>query len=96
MGVRVVASTNPYRQNTQHTYAAAGTRYSTFVVGDQSYGGVNLATMSAYSPKMVIAQGPDKTDPLAQFTTVGFKFYYGGAIINANHAVNIYSVTNYS
>jgi hypothetical protein len=57
---------------------------------------VNLATMSAYSPKMVIAQGPDKTDPLAQFTTVGFKFYYGSAIINANHAVNIVSVTNYS
>jgi hypothetical protein len=45
---------------------------------------------------MVIAQGPDKTDPLAQFTTVGFKFYYGSAIINANHAVNIVSVTNYS
>ena len=96
MGVRVVASTNPFRQTTQHVYAAAGTRYSTFVVGDQSYGGVNLATMSAYSPKMVIAQGPDKTDPLAQFTTVGFKFYYGSAIINANHAVNIVSVTNYS
>lgn len=96
MGVRVVATTNPYRQNTQHTYAAAGTRYSTFVVGDQSYGGVNLATMSAYSPKMIISQGADKSDPLAQLTTVGFKFYYGGAIINANHAVNIYSVTNYS
>ena len=96
MGVRVVATTNPYRQNTQHTYAAAGTRYSTFVVGDQSYGGVNLATMSAYSPKMIISQGPDKSDPLAQLTTIGFKFYYGGAIINANHAVNIYSVTNYS
>ena len=96
MGVRVVATTDPYRQNTQHTYAAAGTRYSTFVVGDQSYGGVNLATMSAYSPKMIISQGPDKSDPLAQLTTIGFKFYYGGAIINANHAVNIYSVTNYS
>ena len=99
MGVRVVASTNPYRTahgTGQHTYAAAGNRYSTFVVGDQSYGGVNLATMSAYSPKMIISQGADKYDPLAQFTTVGFKFYYGGAIINANHAVNIYSVTNYS
>jgi N4-gp56 family major capsid protein len=96
MGVRVVASTNPFRQNTQHVYNAAGTKYSTFVVGDQSYGGVNLATMSAYSPKMVISQGADKYDPLAQFTTVGFKFYYGSAIINANHAVNICSVTNYS
>jgi len=96
MGVRVIATTNPYRQTVQHTYAAAGTRYSTFVVGDQAYGGVNLATMSAYSPKMIISQGADKYDPLAQFTTVGFKFYYGGAIINANHAVNICSTTNYS
>ena len=99
MGVRVVASTNPYRTAAgtgQHVYAAAGPRYSTFVVGDQSYGGVNLATMSAYSPKMIISQGADKYDPLAQFTTVGFKFYYGGAIINANHAVNICSTTNYS
>ena len=37
MGVRVVASTNPYRTahgTGQHTYAAAGNRYSTFVVGD--------------------------------------------------------------
>ena len=96
MGVRVVTTTNPYRQTTRHTYAGAGAVYSSFVVGDQAYGGVNLATMSAYSPKMIIAQGPDKTDPLAQLTTVGFKFYYGGAVINANHAVNIYSTTNYS
>jgi hypothetical protein len=45
---------------------------------------------------MIISQGADKTDPLNQFTTVGFKFYYGAAIINSAHAVNIYSVTNYS
>ena len=96
MGVRVVTTTNPYRQNTQHTYNAAGTKYSTFVVGDQAYGGVDLSTMSAYAPKMMISQGPDKSDPLAQLTTVGFKFYYGSAVLNANHAVNIYSVTNYS
>ena len=96
MGVRVVSTTNPFRQTTQHSYTAAGANYSTFVVGDQSYGGVDLTTMSAYSPKMIISQGADKYDPLAQFTTVGFKFYYGAAIINSAHAVNIYSVTNYS
>ncbi len=96
MGVRVVSTTNPFRQTTQHVYAASGAKYSTFVVGDQSYGGVDLTTMSAYSPKMIISQGADKYDPLAQFTTVGFKFYYGAAIINAAHAVNICSVTNYS
>ena len=96
MGVRVVSTTNPFRQTTQHVYTAAGANYSTFVVGDQSYGGVDLTTMSAYSPKMIISQGADKTDPLNQYTTVGFKFYYGAAIINSAHAVNIYSVTNYS
>jgi N4-gp56 family major capsid protein len=96
MGVRVVSTTNPFRQTTQHVYTAAGAKYSTFVVGDQSYGGVDLTTMSAYSPKMIISQGADKTDPLNQYTTVGFKFYYGAAIINSAHAVNIYSVTNYS
>jgi N4-gp56 family major capsid protein len=96
MGVRVVATTNPFRSNTQYTSNDAGSKYSTFVVGDQSYGGVNLASMSAYSPKMIIAQGPDKTDPLAQLTTVGFKFYYGCEVLNAKHLVEIYSTTNYS
>ena len=94
--VRVISTTNPYRSNTQYTYNAAGAKYSTFVVGDQSYGGVNLASMSAYSPKMIIAQGPDKNDPLAQLTTVGFKFYYGCEVLNAKHLVEIYSTTNYS
>lgn len=96
MGVRVVSTTNPFRSNTQYTNNEAGTKFSTFVVGDQAYGGVNLASMSAYSPKMIIAQGPDKTDPLAQLTTVGFKFYYGCEVLNAKHLVEIYSTTNYS
>ncbi len=99
MGVRVVTTTNPFisKQATgQYTYDATGLKYSTFVVGDQAYGGVNLASMSAYSPKMIISQGPDKSDPLAQLTTVGFKFYYGCEVLNAKHLVEIYSTTNYS
>jgi len=96
MGVRVVTTTNPFRSNAQYTYNAAGTKFSTFVVGDQAYGGVNLSTMSAYSPKMIISQGADKSDPLAQLTTVGFKFYYGCEVLQASHLVEIYSVTNYS
>ena len=96
MGVRVVTTTNPFRSNTQYTNNEAGTKFSTFVVGDQAYGGVNLSSMSAYSPKMIIAQGPDKTDPLAQLTTVGFKFYYGCEVLKGQHLVEIYSTTNYS
>lgn len=102
MGVRIVTTTNPFRTaggsgtNAQHTYSGSGTVYSTFVVGDQAYGGVDLATMSAYSPKMMISQGPDKSDPLAQLTTVGFKFYYGCEVLQPSHLVEIYSKTNYS
>jgi N4-gp56 family major capsid protein len=99
MGVRVVTTTNPFisKQATgQYTYDATGLKYSTFVVGDQAYGGVNLSTMSAYSPKMIISQGADKSDPLAQLTTVGFKFYYGCEVLQASHLVEIYSTTNYS
>ncbi len=98
-GTRVVTTTNPFisKQATgQYTYDATGAKYSTFVVGDQAYGGVNLATMSAYAPKMMISQGPDKSDPLAQLTTVGFKFYYGCEVLQASHLVEIYSTTNYT
>mgnify|MGYP003110660691 FL=1 len=98
-GTRVVTTTNPFRSNaagTQYAYVADGGAYSTFVVGDQAYGGVNLATMSAYAPKMMISQGPDKSDPLAQLTTVGFKFYYGCEVLQASHLVEIYSTTNYT
>tara|TARA_Y100001972_G_C7635929_1_gene319264 strand:- start:463 stop:1461 length:999 start_codon:yes stop_codon:yes gene_type:complete len=99
MGVRIVTTTNPFRSNaagTQYQYIADGGAYSTFVVGDQAYGGVNLSTMSAYAPKMIISQGPDKSDPLAQLTTVGFKFYYGCEVLQASHLVEIYSTTNYT
>jgi N4-gp56 family major capsid protein len=98
-GTRVVTTTNPFRSDaagTQYAYIPAGGAYSTFVVGDQAYGGVNLATMSAYAPKMMISQGPDKSDPLAQLTTVGFKFYYGCEVLQASHLVEIYSTTNYT
>ena len=98
-GTRVVTTTNPFisKQATgQYTYDATGAKCSTFVVGDQAYGGVNLATMSAYAPKMMISQGPDKSDPLAQLTTVGFKFYYGCEVLQASHLVEIYSTTNYT
>ena len=46
MGTRIVTTTNPFRSTSQYTYAAAGAKYSTFVVGDQAYGGVNLPTRS--------------------------------------------------
>ena len=100
-GIRCIETTNAYQ--TEHgnatkrvTYDATGGVYSTFVFGDQAFGTVDLASQSPYSPKMQIAQGPDKTDPLAQLTTVGFKTYYGQAILQPKFLAQVYSGTNYS
>ena len=100
-GIRCIETTNAYQ--TQHgnatarvTYNGSGGVYSTFVFGDQAFGTVDLASQSPYAPKMQIAQGPDKTDPLAQLTTVGFKTYYGQAILQPKFLAQVYSGTNYS
>ena len=100
-GIRCIESTNSFRTvfgggANQWTANAAGTVYSTMVFGDQAYGVVDLASQSPYGPKMQIAQGPDKTDPLAQLTTIGFKTYYGQAILQAKFLAQVYSGTNYS
>ena len=99
-GIRCIESTNSYR--TAHTaanartYSAAGAIYSTFVFGDQAFGTVDLASQSPYAPKMQIAQGPDSGDPLAQLTTIGFKTYYGQAILQPKFLAQVFSGTNYS
>ena len=100
-GIRCIESTNSYRTaagnaTARVTYASGGNTYSTFVFGDQAYGVVDLASQSPYGPKMQIAQGPDKTDPLGQLTTIGFKTYYGQAILQPKFLAQVYSGTNYS
>jgi N4-gp56 family major capsid protein len=99
-GIRCIESTNSYRTahtaGNARTYSAGGAIYSTFVFGDQAYGTVDLSSQSPYAPKMQIAQGPDKTDPLAQLTTIGFKTYYGQAILQPKFLAQVFSGTNYS
>jgi N4-gp56 family major capsid protein len=100
-GIRCIESTNSYRTaagnaTARVTYSGSGNTYSTFVFGDQAYGVVDLASQSPYGPKMQIAQGPDKTDPLGQLTTIGFKTYYGQAILQPKFLAQVYSGTNYS
>ena len=100
-GIRCIESTNSFRSvfgggANQWTANAAGTVYSTMVFGDQAYGVVDLASQSPYAPKMQIAQGPDKTDPLAQLTTIGFKTYYGQKILQPKFLAQVYSGTNFS
>lgn len=101
-GIRCIETTNSYQ--TAHgaaaanrvTYSSSGNVFSTMVFGDQAFGVVDIASQSPYAPKMHIAQGADKNDPLAQLTTVGFKTYYGQKILQPKFLAQIYSGTNYS
>lgn len=50
----------------------------TFIFGQQAYGFTSLDGMV----KMIIAQGPDKSDPFDQFTSVSYKVYGVAVCLN--------------
>jgi N4-gp56 family major capsid protein len=85
-GVRVVEATNAYKEaaGAKGTHTASGTVFSTIITGANSYGVPSLAGDSPMSPKIVIADTPDKSDPLNQLTTIGFKLFYCAKALNTN------------
>lgn len=72
-GIRFVTSTEaPRYAVTAHSVNMV------FVFGQQAYG---LTTLNG-QVEMLIARGPDKTDPFNQFTDVAYKIYGTGACLN--------------
>ncbi len=72
-GIRFVTSTEAPR------YAVAAHSVNmVFVFGQQAYG---LTTLNG-QVEMLIARGPDKTDPFNQYTDVAYKVYGAGACLN--------------
>lgn len=72
-GIRFVTSTQaPRYAVTAHSVNMV------FVFGQQAYG---LTTLNG-QVEMLIARGPDKTDPFNQFTDVAYKIYGAGACLN--------------
>jgi len=72
-GIRFVTSTEAPR------YAVAAHSVNMlFVFGQQAFG---LTTLNG-QVEMLIARGPDKTDPFNQFTDVSYKVYGAGACLN--------------
>ena len=98
-GVRVVEATNPYREDesgAKGTHAAAGEIYSTIITGGDAYGVPALAGDSPMSPKIVVTDTPDKSDPLNQLTTIGFKLFYTSVALNSNWFVVFRSKSAYA
>lgn len=98
-GVRFVETTNPFVSTGSATvldryiYSTAGTNtlaagakvYATMFFGGDAYGVPMLTGDSPMSPKVIITDSADKSDPLNQTVTVGFKSYWATLRLNPNY-----------
>ena len=94
----MISSTNGFLSDgsTQHAYDASGTIHSTLVLGANAYGVTDIAAQSPYSPKVMIADGADKSDPLNQLTKISYKSYYASAVLQPKYYVEMYSKTAFA
>jgi len=76
------------------TRAAGANIRATLFIGEQSYGVPELASQSPFSPKVIISEGADKTDPLDQLKTIGFKTFWSTLRLNPNYYVVMRSKTD--
>lgn len=86
-GVRLVVHTNPHRETsggTEGTYAAAGTIFSVPVMGADAVGVADLANLggTAMKPRVIVLKDADKADRLGQYTSIGWKLYFGTEVLN--------------
>jgi len=98
-GVKVIEDTNPYIEGSaadKGTYNATGDVFSSFVMGGDAFGVPALAGESPKSPSVVITDKPDKSDPLNQTTTIGWKAYYTAKVLNQNWFIVLRSKSAYS
>lgn len=90
-GVRYIEHNNPMRETVYGTPLAAtvasttDTVYSALFLGRGAYGAPNLTNKTAgsspYKPQIIINDKPDKSDPLNQFCTAGWKAFYGSVLL---------------
>jgi N4-gp56 family major capsid protein len=91
-GVKFVETTNPYIEDDVYaTYddsdsGTAGLIYSTIFLGAGAYGCPKLAgSTSPLKPQVVISTGPEKSDPLDQFSLAGWKAYFTGIGLDSDN-----------
>jgi N4-gp56 family major capsid protein len=106
-GCRVVDWTNPFQEDeTEGTFAptfnpggtnTTGLIYSGIITGKGSYGTVNMAKMgsSMQKPMLIINNKPDKTDPLGQWTTAGWKAYTAATVLNPTFGLVLRAKTQF-
>ena len=105
---RIVEATNPFQEDeTEGTFAStfsgAGTNttgliYTGQILGKGAFGMAKMSALggSPMKPKVIINAKPDKTDPLNQFITAGWKSYAAAVVLNAAWGINLRAKSQYA
>jgi N4-gp56 family major capsid protein len=73
--------------------AATKDVHASLFLGEGAYGVPELASQSPFSPKMIITDSADKSDPLNMLITAGFKVFWTALRQNPNYYVVMRSKT---
>ncbi len=102
-GCRFVEHTNPHVEDaagTEGTFSLAGTAanrvYRSFILGQGAYGVPAIEGDSPYNPRVIIVDRADKSDPLNQFMTAGWKAYWAASALNCPNALSLSSRTEFA
>lgn len=100
--IRIVVALNQFREDVagaEGTYAANGAIHTCMVLGDEAFGVVDLSdkelSNNPNAPKVFINDKPDKTDPLNQYTVIGWKAMYGVEVLNAEFGIALRCKTEF-
>jgi N4-gp56 family major capsid protein len=106
--IRIVEATNPFQEDeTEGTFASsfnsAGTNttgliYTSQVLGKGAFGMVKMNALggSPMKPQVIINDKADKTDPLNQFITAGWKAYAAAVTLNGAWGINLRTKSRYA
>jgi|GEM_PF-1105268 len=107
-GLRLVEGTNPFTEDeTEGTLATSfssggsnttGFIYSTIVTGKGGFGTVDMKKLGGVGkkPQIIVVNTPDSGNPLNQFTLVGWKAYWNGAMLNTAWGITLRHKTQFA
>ncbi len=100
-GIRFVVATNPFREDgmtdqAQGAYDPTGDIFTSIFTGTDGYGVVEMTGQSPFSPRTIIVDKADKSDPLNQTITAGWKAYWAAKLLNEKYVVTVRSKTAFA
>lgn len=97
-GIRFVEATNPFiEKDTLNTFDADGGIFTTIITGRGGYGVTKLqGTQNPAKPQVIICNKADKSDPLNQFLTAGWKAFYAAKLLNTDWVITLRSKSGFA